>query len=305
MKLEERIYTFNRYSKETFGKRAVRISMSIGKPCPWGGCIYCNDTSFVPDTVFVPGEEGWHGKFENVKKRMERRYGSNIWLAYFQSGTSTCESPEYIKSKFKLPLLSENVKGLIISTRPDYIDEARINAILESLNENTKEVWIELGLQSTNDKSLKFINRGHTAETYFKALDEIYKTAGERIKVAPHLILGIPDENFETMKESVTQSLSHKIVKGVKFHHLQVHRGTKLEKIYSETPFKLFTAEEYIETVAELLRYVPSNVVMHRLFTTSPGEYIIGPKWGISTAEMMEKFNKIIEDKNIMQGDML
>ena len=110
MKLEERIYTFNRYSKETFGKRAVRISMSIGKPCPWSGCIYCNDTSLVPDTVFVPGEEGWEQKFENVKQRMERRYDSNIWLAYFQSGTSTCESPEYIKSKFRLPLLSENVK---------------------------------------------------------------------------------------------------------------------------------------------------------------------------------------------------
>ena len=300
--LDDKIFTFNSYMKQKFGGRVARISMSTGFDCPWNKCIFCRKESFSPNVSVDMSDEN---RLEMLKRSMtflKNRYGNKFFAAYFQSGTSTFGDREILAKMYREAASIEGVVAMIFSTRPDYLGKDEIGLILDSVPENIDEIWIELGLQSTNDNSLKWINRGHDAACYFKAIENVEKFGQGKIKVAPHIILGLPGETEEDMLATVLQSTQSPVVKGLKLHHLQIHNCTPLEKIYSENPFPLLSVEKYIEITASIIAKLPKDLVLFRLFTTAPAEYLIAPKWNLGTQEALRKFEEYLDANHITQG---
>ncbi len=301
--LEDRIYTFNKYLKEIYGKRVARISFDLNIPCPWAKCVFCNHSSFVPfDCVHIT-LPGWEAEFEKIKNYMKKRYVTETFIAYFQNNTSTFGEPAELGRIYKKAVELDDIRGLIISTRPDYITRKIVEEI-KNAAEKVEDCWIELGLQSVHDSSLEFLKRGHDSSQYFQAVKIIEEFGDGKIKVAPHVILGIPGENLEMYKETLRKALSSSIVRGVKFHHLQIHKDTELFEKYSKTRFDLLSADSYIEIVAELLQYIDPKTVIFRLFTTTPGDYLVAPRWNMKTQQMLEKLNNYMELNNLLQGGL-
>jgi uncharacterized protein len=300
--LEDRILTFNKYMNQRFGSRVSRISFDTGISCPWNKCVFCRHESFVPENSIIIFNDGWEKQFEKTKDFLHRRYNTNLFAAYFQNGTSTFGPKETLKKMFSTALSLDGIVSLIVSTRPDYLGKEEIEMIIDAADGKCGEIWIELGLQSIHDDSLNWLNRGHDKYSYFKALDRVEKYGKGIIKVAPHIILGIPGETTEQMVETIVKSTEHNVVKGLKLHHLQIHSETELEKIYNEKKFELLDEEKYLSIVGKIIGQVPKDVVIIRLFTTSPGSYLVAPKWGRSLQYMLEKLDEWLIKNNIEQG---
>lgn len=300
--LDDRIFTFNRYMHQRLGGRVARISMNTGFECPWNKCIFCRKESFSPNIAVDMSKENWHEALEKNMDFLKRRYGNKLFAAYFQSGTATFGDKETLRKIYRKAAEIEGVAAMIFSTRPDYLGKEEIEMILDSVPQHIDEIWIEIGLQSTKAESLKWINRGHDAECYFKAVENIETYGKGRIKAAPHIILGIPGESEEDMLNTVLSSIKNDVVKGLKLHHLQVHNMTVLEKIYSKTPFPLLSAEEYTKLLARIIENVPKDKVFFRLFTTAPAEYLIAPKWNLGTQEALSSLERYLEENDISQG---
>lgn len=301
-KIDERIYTFNRYMKEKFGGRVARVSFDTGYECPWGKCVFCRNDSFSPDVSVNMQRDNWLEILDKSMSFLKNRYKNKFFAAYFQSGTATFGPVEKLKYFYRAAASIEGVAALIISTRPDYIDEEKISMILDTVPTHIDEIWIELGLQSVKESSLKWLDRGHSSDEYFKAVELIEKTGQGRIKVAPHIILGIPGESVDDMVNTVLKSVESGIVKGIKLHHLQIHRGTVLEKMYESEPFPLLSIEEYIKITGEIISVIPEDKVFFRLFTTTPEEYLIAPVWNLRTQEALQKLEKYLIINRIHQG---
>lgn len=300
--LEDKILTMNKYMKKKFGERVVRISFDTGLDCPWGQCIFCRSSSYSPEASINMKRDSWFSDMNKSREFLKKKYKNSLFAVYFQSGTSTFGSEEMLQDFYQKSVTDENIVAFILSTRPDYIDEKKIEMILKSVPERIDEIWIELGLQSVKDSSLKWLNRGHDAQSYFKAVKTIEKCAGNRIKVAPHIILGIPGETDDDMKETVLKSIESPVVRGLKLHHLQVHRGTELEKMHNEKKFKLFNIDEYVGIVGEIIGNIPEDIVMFRLFTTSLASYLIAPKWKLATQKALQKLEEHLIVNKITQG---
>jgi len=301
MSLDDKILTFNSYLKQTFGKRVVRVSFDTGFGCPWNKCVFCDHNTFVPDISSNMSELNFEEKANSSQNRLEKRYKTNYFFAYFQNGTSTFGPNKKLLEFYKKALSFRGMKGLIVSTRPDYISKDKIDIILEA-SKNIDEIWIELGLQTSNDNSLKFLNRGHSKQDYLNALDTIEKYGENKIKVAPHLIVGIPNESFEDNLKTLKIAFSSKIVKGVKIHHLQIYKNTKLAQMFQQNPFELFSQESYLKFISDFLEYIPKNIVILRLFASSPEKYLLAPKWNLQTAEFLKKLDKFMEQNHKKQG---
>ena len=149
---------------------------------------------------------------------------------------------------------------------------------------------------------MQWINRGHDAACYFKAVENVENFGKGKIKVAPHIILGLPGETREDMLSTVLQSTQSPVVKGLKLHHLQIHNCTPLEKIYAKNLFPLLSVEEYIAIAADIVAKLPEDKVLFRLFTTAPAEYLIAPRWNLGTQEALRKFEEYLDKNHIVQG---
>ncbi len=302
MALEQYLKTFNSYLVERFGRRVARLTIDTGIPCPWMKCSFCRHDTFVPFGTVNMSVAGWEKIAAEAMTRLEKRYDTNLFFAYFQNGTSTYGDRELLSAMYAAATRIPGVVGLIISTRPDHITTEIVETILQSIPDGMNEVWIELGLQSVFDTSLTLLNRGHNAADYFKALDIIYNNGKGKIRVAPHLILGIPGETEEEMAASARKAVAHVVVGAVKLHHLQVYHNTPLADLYAKHPFPLLSADQYIAAVARILTGMPAHIVFFRLFATSPHRYLIGPNWNLSTQEILEKLEEYCKKHTIKQA---
>jgi len=303
--LDDKIFTFNSYMKQKFGARVARIALHTGFNCPWNRCVFCRRDSFSPDITADMSKPGWQETLAKSMDFLKKRYKNEFFAAYFQSGTATFGDEAALGGFFRQAGEIPGVVAEIFSTRPDYLTQKEIGMILRSVPESIDEIWIELGLQSTNDKSLKLLNRGHDAASYFRAVENVEKYGNSRIKIAPHIILGIPGETIDDMLSTVRESTQSEVVRGIKIHHLQIHRGTELEKIYAEAPFKLLSVDEYIEIISEIISLTPKEIVFFRLFTTTPAEYLVAPVWQLNTQEALAKLENYLEKNNIHQSSAL
>ncbi len=303
--LDDKIFTFNSYMKQKFGARVARIALHTGFNCPWNRCVFCRRDSFSPDITADMSRQGWRETLAKSMDFLKKRYKNEFFAAYFQSGTATFGDEAALGGFFRQAGEIPGVVAEIFSTRPDYLTQKEIGMILRSVPESIDEIWIELGLQSTNDKSLKLMNRGHDAASYFRAVENVEKYGRSKIKIAPHIILGIPGETIDDMLKTVRESTQSEVVRGIKIHHLQIHRGTELEKIYAEAPFKLLSVDEYIEIISKIISLTPQEIVFFRLFTTTPAEYLVAPVWQLNTQEALAKLENYLEKNNIHQSSAL
>lgn len=294
---------FGDFLREEFAFKVQKISINAGFTCPnrdgkkgFGGCTYCNNQTFSPD--YCRTEKSVSQQLEEGICFFSRKYPEMKYLAYFQAYTNTYDELDVLKKKYEEALSHPEVVGLIVGTRPDCMPEALLD-YFEALSQKTF-VMIEYGVESTLDKTLSRINRGHT---YQESVEAIRRTAGKGIYTGAHLILGLPGENREEILHHA-DLLSALPLTTLKLHQLQLIRNTRMAHEFEEHPeqFHLYTADAYIELVIDFLERLNPSIVVERFVSQSPKELLIAPDWGLKNFEFTAKVNKRIAERNARQG---
>ncbi len=265
--------------------------MDAGFSCPnrssdrkTGGCIYCNNEAFTPSYI-----DRTLPLTQQVKKGMELlRLTKNVksFLVYFQPFTATFADVSTVERMLNEVISIPDVVGIIIGTRPDCISNEMVN-MLSNIAGRTY-LWVELGLQSASDKTLKLINRGHTVEDFKKAAEALMRAG---IKTGAHVILGLPGEKHEHWMQ--TAELLREIgIHGVKIHNIHVLKGTVLEQWYREGRFNPITREEYIKGCVDFVQRLRKDVIIMRFASTVPEKYLVAPQWAIDHQSVVEEIKQ-------------
>jgi uncharacterized protein len=298
-----RYRAYSRFLRERFGCRVHKVSVDAGFTCPnrdgtlgRGGCTYCNNDSFRPETAS-------HRKSvtEQVAEGVEylrRRYRARKFIVYFQPFTNTYAPLENLIPLYESAIENPDVVGLSIGTRPDCIDEEKI-AWFEKLA-RTHFVTLEYGLESVDDATLVQIRRGHNFRCWADAME---LTRNRGIFLCTHIILGFPWETRDQIIRSA-QILSGKGVDFLKIHHLHVVRGTLMAQQFGGKPFPLLSLEDYADLVVDFLERLNPEVWVERLFGSAPEKQLIGPHWGKSKAEIQRFIEKRFEGRDTYQGKL-
>ncbi len=294
-------YSLSNWLKTIFGEPVRKITLDAGLGCPnrdgsvgLKGCVYCNHRG----SGTGQGAEG-----KSIEEQVDagiaslsKRYKCKKFIAYFQSFTNTYAPVEKLRAMFSAAILPDEVVGLSIGTRPDCVPDPVLDMI-EDLSKN-KLVWIEYGLQSIHEGTLRFINRGHGPEAFF---DAVKRTKERNILVVVHLILGLPGESITDMVDTA-RAVAAAGVDGVKLHPLYIIRGTPLERLYMTGKYNPLTAEQAIEATLAVLREIPEHIVIHRLTSDPHPEELIAPAWMLDKAQVRAKLQEALRLTGTMQG---
>lgn len=299
-------YTFNAFLKKYFPAFKVqKVSLNAGFTCPNrdgtkgnGGCTYCNNQTFNPS--YCKTEKSVSTQIEEGKLFFSRKYPDMKYLAYFQAYTNTYDELDELKRKYEEALDTPNVVGLVIGTRPDCMPDSLLD-YLEELNKRTF-LLVEYGIESTNDETLKRINRGHS---FADTVDAINRTVARGIKTGGHVILGLPGESQEMIIEQAKQ-IAKLPLSTIKLHQLQIIKGTKMAKEYSECPedFHLFDVDNYMKVVIDYIQHLNPEIVVERFLSQSPKNLIITPDWGLKNFEFTNRIVNIMNDLGAYQGKL-
>ena len=291
------------YLSAHFPYKVQKISLNAGFTCPnrdgtvgYGGCTYCNNQTFNP--AYCKIEKTVTEQLEEGKQFFARKYPGMKFLAYFQAYTNTYAELESLKRKYEEALSVTDVVGLVIGTRPDCMPDALLD-YLEELNKRTFLI-VEYGVESTDNTTLKRINRGHTFEV---AQEAIRKTAVRGIRVGAHIILGLPGESREMLIEQAGV-LSTLPLTTLKLHQLQLIKGTRMAAEYTDRPedFHLYSADEYIDLAIDYVEHLRPNLILERFVSQSPKELLIAPDWGLKNHEFTDKVKKRMRERDSWQG---
>ncbi|HOL21703.1 MAG TPA: TIGR01212 family radical SAM protein [bacterium] len=294
-------YKFSDYLKKRFGCRVHKITVDAGFSCPnidgtlsGNGCIFCDNYSFSPPlrNKNIPLEQ----QIEEGIRYGRERYRAEKFIVYFQPYSNTYAPVNTLKEKYDTVKNFPDVVGISIGTRPDCVDEEKIS-LIQSYTEKY-EVWIEYGLQSIHNKTLKLINRNHTYEDFLKAVE---MTAGKGIKICSHIVIGLPEETeneiLETAKECGRLKLD-----GIKIHPLYIVKGTKLEEMFVKGLYKPLTLEEYIKITAKFIGHLWEETVIQRLTADCPPEMLVAPDWIKRKQSLINLLEKKMKEAGINQG---
>ena len=229
---------------------------------------------------------------------MKRKWPECAYIAYFQANTNTYGPLDKIKKMIQPFLEKEDVKGIALATRPDCLSE-EIVCYLSEVNQ-TKDVYIELGLQTIHDETSKLINRGHT---YQEFLDGLALCRQYNLEVCVHIINGLPFETKEMMIETA-KTLGQLDIQALKIHMLFVVKNTKLQQMYENHEFEMLTRQEYIDIVVEQLRYINPEIVLERLTGDGKIDDLIAPMWSIKKVTILNDIDKQMKERDIYQGDL-
>ena len=300
--MKERYSSANCFFKDIFGTKVYRISLDAHFTCPnrdgtkgYGGCIYCNSGGskalYVDSTLSI--EEQLNTGITSFKTAKKAKK----FIAYFQPFSNTYAPLEKLKEIYNVALKHPDVVGISIGTRPDCIDDKKLNYLEEIAKK--KFLMIEYGVQTLNDQALKFINRGHTSEEALKAIIKTKKR--KNIFVLAHLIFILPLDTEKQMYETVKRLVASG-VDAFKFHHLYIEKGTLIEKLFYEGKICLLEREEYIKILGEIISILPPSISIHRLFGDCPKETLIAPLWTLEKTKNLNLLTQYLEEKNIYQG---
>lgn len=292
---------FGSWMKKHFPFKVQKISIDAGFSCPnrdgtiaRGGCTYCDNRTFNPS--YCHKRDSVAEQLEAGKRFFSTKYPEMKYLAYFQAYTNTYSPTSKLRAMYEEALAVKDVVGLVIGTRPDCVS----NDLLDYLQELNKETFIlvEYGIESANNKTLEYINRGHTFEC---SIDALERTHSRGIATGAHIILGLPGED---KNESIRQAklISALPMDILKIHQMQIIKGTLLARQYNETPFHLYSVDEYIELIAEYIQHLRQDLVLERFVSQSPAEFLIGPKWGLKNYEFTNKLVNYLKQNGIYQG---
>ena len=304
MKMNEIRYNdLSAYLSAHFPYKVQKISLNAGFTCPnrdgtvgYGGCTYCNNQTFNP--AYCKTEKTVTEQLVEGKQFFARKYPEMKFLAYFQAYTNTYAELEELKRKYEEALQVKDVVGIVIGTRPDCMPDTLLD-YLEELNQRTFLI-VEYGVESTDNDTLKRINRGHTFEV---AEEAIRMTAARGIRVGAHIILGLPGESNEQLIEQAGV-LSGLPLTTLKLHQLQLIKGTRMAHEFEMQPedFYLYSADEYIDLVIDYVEHLRPDLVLERFVSQSPKELLIAPDWGLKNHEFTDKVKKRMRERDAWQG---
>ncbi|MBF1445369.1 MAG: TIGR01212 family radical SAM protein [Prevotella nigrescens] len=296
--MEQYYNDFGTWIRNQLPFRVQKISIDAGFTCPnrdgrigIGGCIFCDNKSFNPS--YCSHKKSVTEQLEDGKRFFAKKYPDMKYLAYFQAYTNTYDVVDKLKQLYEEALKVEDVVGIVIGTRPDCVSSELLD-YLEELNKRTFLI-VEYGIESCNDDTLRYINRGHDFACTRKAVEE---TAKRGIYVGGHVIMGLPGEDAA---ESLRQApiISSLPLTMLKIHQMQIIKGTRLAKIYKERPFHLYTIEEYIDLITQYIGLLRSDLVLERFVTQSPPEMLIAPKWGLKNYEFTNLLNNRLREMRL------
>ncbi len=295
-------YSLNEYLKNTFGEKVYKLSLDIGLTCPnrdgkldTRGCIFCHNGS----SHFAEGGESIEIQLENAKKRIQSKTNAKKFIAYFQSFTNTYAPAEALEKIFTNVISRDEIVAISIGTRPDCLP-ADILEMLERLNK-IKPVWVELGLQTANEKTAKYIRRCYKNSVYENAVTELKKRG---ITVITHVIIGLPYETKEDIFNTVDFAVKSG-TDGVKLQLLHILKDTDLYEDYKKGIVVPLQIEEYIDMLFGCLLRIPENVVIHRLTGDAPKKYLVEPKWSADKKNVLNTINRELKNRSIIQGGAL
>jgi len=310
----DKLYTFGKYLKKKFKKNIKKVPISIpGFTCPnidgtvaRGGCVFCENESFSPNfqkekiTLNLNSKENpllqkqinaLKFQYLNTIDIYKKVYKSEKFIVYFQSFTNTYAPFSTLKTLYKEALKLPDVIGLSIGTRTDSITDETLE-YLKNLSKNY-EIWIEYGIQSSNNETLKRINRGHDFEN---VKETITKTKKSGLNVCGHVIFGLPGETQEDMLKTVKDSIELGI-DSIKFHPLYVTDNTLLSIEYKKGNFTPISEKEYIDTLIKAIKILPDNVSIQRM--TAGTENLLAPEWCKNKSLQMSHIHKALKKAGI------
>ena len=301
----KRYNSFVGYFKEKYGYRLQKIVIDGGFSCPnrdgsiaRGGCTYCDNNAFHPNysisskSIFTQIEEG-------IEFHLGRYRNTSHYLAYFQPYSNTYAPLEVLKEKYETALNHPKVDGIVIGTRPDCVDDAKLDYLAE-LSKN-HIVIVEYGIESCYNRTLEHINRGHSWE---QAVEAVEKTADRGIFQGAHFIFGLPGETKEDLM-GMAEKINSLKINSVKFHQLQIIKGTKMEKEFAEFPerFVTFSLEEYIDFFVDFLERLRPDLYIERFAGEVPPRFVNSTPWGlIRNTELLHLLDKRLEERDTFQG---
>ena len=321
----DRWNNYREYLLNKYGTSLYRVGIDGGFSCPnrtkerQGGCTFCDGTgsiavyqrtsesAFRHDSSFDEGvSEEVLLRFQSIenqiKKGLEfihRRYKAKLAALYFQSWTNTYDSADNLKNIYDMALSCGDFSEFIVSTRPDCVEDDVADLLAEYITKD-REVWVELGLQSASDETLRRINRGHTLSDYIKCMERLHKRG---IKVCTHVILGLPGEEREDFIETA-KVLNEVGSEGVKIHNLHIPGGTKMAEEYLEGEITSWSTERYMNEVEYFLRLLNPEMIIERLVCETPSHRLMAPRHFMDKSLFLRTLNDKMEKDNTRQGDL-
>lgn len=290
----KRYYTFNYYLRNKFNNKVIKIPIDTSFGCPnKEKCIYCSQYS---KSNIINSNDDLLNQFKNNVATLENKWPNSLYIVYFQAGTNTFCGVETLKSMIEPFLKIKKVVGISIATRPDSIS----NDMLKYLSDLNKRTFltIELGLQSSNDNTLKYIKRGHDSDTFKNTVTRLHQ---ENIFTVAHIINGLPYENINDMLETI-KFLNKIKIDGLKIHMLFIAKNTEIAKIYEKEQFKILTKKEYIDIVIKQLEILNENVVIERITGDPIKEELITPQWLLKKFVILNDIDKEMKKRDTWQG---
>ena len=295
----ERYKHLNKYLKEKFGERTLKICIDGGFTCPnrdgttgIDGCIFCSERG-----------SGDHINYsKNISDQVKNYFKSykaeraNKFIAYFQNFSNTYDTIENLKSKYDSALIDDRIVALAIATRPDCINED----VCKLLKTYAKKyyVWVELGLQTSNDSTGEIINRGYTSNEFTRAVKLLKKY---NIDVVAHIMVGLPNETDSDLKNTVDFINRHSI-QGLKIHCTYIVKNTKLADMYNNGLYNPISLDYYLNALSYIITHISPDIVIHRVSGDAPKDLLIAPEWNLHKKWILNGLDKLMKDKDIWQG---
>lgn len=309
MNKDFRYNKLNSYFKNKFGERTLKICIDGGFTCPnrdglvsTGGCIFCSERGSGEHITTSTNSKNIESICQNISLQVTNYFSSykaqraNKFIAYFQNFTNTYDSIENLKKKYDSSLINNKIVGLSIATRPDCINEDIVK-LLKSYSEKYY-VFVELGLQTSNDKTGILINRGYTSEQFTNAVTLLNKY---NIDTVAHIMIGLPNENFEDLQDTVNFINKHNI-QGIKIHSTYIVDNTVLANMYKNGQYEPISLEYYLDCACYVLTHINPNVVIHRISGDAPKSLLVAPEWNSHKKLIMNGLNKKLIDEDLWQG---
>ena len=299
--MKNRYNSYHEHLRERFGCRVHKVSLDMGFTCPnrdgsvaQGGCVYCNNDSFVPP--YARSRYTMDFQIRRGIEYLRKRFKAEKFIVYFQAYTSTYGEAEELERMYKRALEYEGVIGLAVGTRSDCVDEEKVEIFERLARDNY--VTVEYGIESIYDKTLEFMNRGHD---YQSVIDAIELSQNRGFHIGAHIIVGMPTETEEEML-AMADAVSVLGIDTFKIHNLHIVKNTPLARMYQKNSFKLFSYEEYLKFIIKFLERLSPDIMLERLFTDTPQNLLIAPKWEKRHNEIIYGIRQALEKEGSYQG---
>lgn len=296
---EDRYVHLNKWLKQKFGERVLKICVDGGFTCPnrdgkcgYGGCIFCGENG-------SGNLRSLSSISQQVRAHLESYRGERAekFIVYFQSFTNTYDTITNLKKKYDEAVFSsDKIVGLSVATRPDCVT-SEVAKLLHSYCDRFY-VQVELGLQTANDQTAELINRGYKTAQFARAVETLTDYG---IDVVAHIMVGLPNETADDVRKTV-EFLNTQKITGVKIHSTYVTRGTRLCEMFERGEYEPLTLEEYIESVVDILTHLRGDIVIHRISGDAPKSDLVAPKWNAHKKLVLNGVDKIMREKNLFQG---